>query len=237
MRVGLYWYQIPNVGDMLNPLMLKQRIFPKLVTLDPLDPVPVDRVLLGVGSVLGIKAQTRCRPSVPRIVWGSGYQYEAPRPLPDGSLVKCVRGTWTCERFHLPFSFAVADPAILVPLYWPKLGEPTKTTGRFLRWDAPIPTDPDTHTTRIEEDGLEAWLVKLWSYQRVECDSLHAAILADAYGIPWKPLRWEPKWLDHFGQLGISQKPTDFTTSNRELLGVRAVRLLALANEIKELMT
>jgi hypothetical protein len=233
MKVGLWWYPIPNVGDILNPLMLP-RVFPALV-LDT--EAPVDRVLLGIGSVLGIKAQHQHRSAVPRIVWGTGFQYETPRPLPAGSEFKCVRGFFTCERYGLNPTLGVADPAILTPFHWPKTTQATKTTGRFLRWDAEAPTDPDTHTTRVEQAGLEGWLEKLWSYQRVECDSFHAAVLADAYGIPWKPLRWEPKWLDHFKQLGITQKPADFVLSDRERLGIRAVQLMNIAAELNKVIT
>lgn len=236
MRVGLWWYPVPNLGDVLNPLMLP-RIFPKLVLLDVEDPGPIDRILLGIGSVLGINAQLRFKEAIPRIVWGTGFQYERPRPFPAGTEFRCVRGVFTCDRMQIDTALAVADPAILTPFYWPKSTTPTKETGRFIKWNDLPPTDPDTHTTRIDDDGLEAWLLTLWSYQRVECDSLHAAILADAYGIPWKPLRWEPKWFDHFNQLGIAQKPNDFTLSNRETLGVRAVQLLKIAAEINTVMT
>ena len=114
--------------------------------------------------------------------------------------------------------------------------QPTKGTGRVLKWNAAPSQDPDTRTSRITEDGLEDFLQWMWQYERVDCDSLHAAILADAYGIMWRPLRWEPKWFDHFFQLGIKYRPETYTVSNREMLAARAMQLMSVVEGLNEVM-
>lgn len=230
MRVGLYWFPRNNLGDVLNATMVAQTFPQARPMLDP----NIDAVLLGVGSVLGVRSQFDHHRGLPRIVWGTGYQYESPRPLPEGSKVYCVRGSFTCERYHLHGSKAVADPGILMPFTWPRTVQPDKSECTVYKWDYKEELGEDEFTSAVDAEGVELWLARLWRYERVVTDSLHAAIAADAYGIPWRPMRWEPKWLDHFTQLGIPNRPTDFALSSRELLSIRAVQLLSIAGQIKE---
>lgn len=61
--------------------------------------------------------------------------------------------------------------------------------------------------------SLEGFLRRLWRCERVETDAFHVAVAADAYGIPWRPLRWEPKWADHFERLGLGERPRGFALS------------------------
>lgn len=52
------------------------------------------------------------------------------------------------------------------------------------------------------------FIEKLWSCESVLTEAMHGAIFADAYGIPWVPLRLyvhinEFKWKDWWASLGI----------------------------------
>lgn len=237
MKIGLYFYPKNNFGDTLNALLMPQ-LFPQL---RPMNEQGIDAVLLGIGSILGIKAQHSYFPFVPRIVFGTGYQYESPRPLPDGSLFKCVRGMYTCERYGLNGVLAVADPAILTPFIYPRTRPASKATAVVHKWDFKKLNphyiyDPDEFDANVSVEQAESFIEKLWDYENVITDSLHTAIVCDAYGIPWKPTRWEPKWVDHFRQLQINSQPNTFIVSNRNLLATRAVGLLQIVDQIKGMM-
>ncbi len=230
MRVGLYWCLRNNFGDALNATMVVD-LFPQVKQM--MDP-NIDRVMLAVGSVLGTKQQHDHHPWTPRVVWGTGYMYEAPRELPADSKVYCVRGLYTCDRYNLDGRLAVADPAILTPFVWPRSVQPSKSELVVYKWDYKEELGEDETTSRLDETGVEGFLARLWQYERIVTDSMHAAIAADAYGIPWRPMRWEPKWMDHFAQVGIANRPREFALSSRELLGLRAMQLLGLVGQIKE---
>lgn len=75
----------------------------------------------------------------------------------------------------------------------------------------------DVFTARTQ-GNLIGWLRRLWSCEKIETEAMHPAIVADAYGIPWKPLKWEQKWQDHFSMLGINEQPKDFILSDRKKL-------------------
>jgi succinoglycan biosynthesis protein ExoV len=80
------------------------------------------------------------------------------------------------------------------------------------------------HTSRTGDSFLD-FLRRLWACEHVETDAFHVAVAADAYGIPWRPLRWEFKWQDHFSMLGIAERPTGFVLSQRPRIE-RAQQLL-----------
>lgn len=87
------------------------------------------------------------------------------------------------------------------------------------------------YTSRTHGD-LFGLIRHIWLCEKIESDSLHVAVIADAYGIPWRPLRWEPKWEDHFSMLGIDRKPETFVLSDRKLLQQKITFLLEKRDEL-----
>ena len=246
-----------NLGD--HPLnhFLLPKLFPELQqkVSNP------KYILLGCGSILGARGccMSSDELSLPLLVYGSGYQYGQAEPLPDGSKVFCVRGNYTCENFGLDKSCAVADPSILLPQILTRDVSSTKgKLARIYTWKhgryqikrtlrhpkgtlrqkvreankrASETGFSDVFTARTHGDFI-GWLRKLWSCEKIETEAMHPAIIADAYGIPWKPLKWEQKWQDHFSMLGINEKPEDFVLSDRKKLAERIQLLMQKRNEM-----
>ncbi|MEQ1558897.1 MAG: polysaccharide pyruvyl transferase family protein [Methyloglobulus sp.] len=243
-----------NLGDEPLNLCLLPKLFPELSfhSENPHHILLGIGSLLGMRSSCMKPSEIE----LPLIVFGSGYQYGKAEPLPKGSKVICVRGATTCKVYGLDETCGVADPGILLPQYIPRniSAEPGKSA-RIYRWSYGLDNQSsfynesfspsaikfklidnfrslsdlqfsDTFTTRTEDNILQ-WLNKLWSCEKIETESLHAAILADAYGIPWKPLarKWGLKWHDHFSMLGITEKPKDYILSDRKILKNRISQL------------
>lgn len=218
-------------------------------------------ILLGCGSLLGARqcCMSSDELNLPLLVYGSGYQYGKVKPLPEGSKVFCVRGHYTCDSFGLDKSRAVADPGILLPQILTRDVSSTKGKqariymwkhGRYrikkaLRRPQGIIRQKirevkkrssetgfdDVFTARTHGDFI-GWLRRLWSCERIETEAMHPAIVADAYGIPWKPLKWEQKWQDHFSMLGINEKPEDFVLSDRQKLAEKTQILWERRDEL-----
>lgn len=204
-----YWCDIDNIGDRhLNEYLL-QRLFPFIGN------EPYKGILYGIGSIL--HSRPKCFSDLPEVVFSSGYQYKKPRKLHPNSRVYCVRGLYTCRKFRLPDDRAVADGGILLPLYLPISPTGQQEHCTVMKWNYAGEPRDDLVTSRCS-DGLVKWVQNLLTFKKVTCDALHAAIIADAYGVPWKPLRWEPKWADHFEMMGIDTRPRDFVLSDRNVL-------------------
>lgn len=230
-RVAVHRMRLNNLGDQpLNDFLLP-RLFPQLGRF--MKPRP-RWVLFGCGSVLG---QTPDRPAfvanAPWLVLGTGYQYGKPVPAPPASQIFAVRGRYTCRQMGIDERHAVADGALLLVDHLPRdLSSVAGREARIMKWDFQGPQDDKTFTTVVPIDVL-TWMRRLWSCERITTDSLHAAILADAYGIPWRPLRWEPKWADHFEMLGIDRQPDDFILTDRDRLAEQTEKLRQAARSLE----
>lgn len=199
-----------NLGDAPLNFYLIPRLFPNL-NLKVSNP---KYVLMGIGSILGHMCRFPLHlRGFPWIVFGSGFQYDHLNIPPDSKFF-AIRGAKTAQLCNC--ECARGDPAVLLPFHLPRTIMPSRKEATIWKWDW-TGQETDTEFTSRAPDFL-AWMQKLWSFERVVTDSLHVAIIADAYGIPWKPLRWEFKWQDHFENLDIYKQPEDFMVSDRGLL-------------------
>jgi succinoglycan biosynthesis protein ExoV len=252
-----------NFGDGPMNRALLPALFPGLRD-DVPDP---SHCLLGIGSLLGLWHELAAVPPGARLlVFGSGFQYGQPRPLPSGSRVFCVRGRLSAETLGLPAEAGVADPAVLLPRFFPRDREARPgRRGRFHKWNygrsplASVRPAALAHaalglarrarlawSARLGEDGaglavyasrtggaFEGFLRRIWSCERIETDAFHVAVAADAYGIPWRPLRWEFKWQDHFAMLGLAGRPQGFVVSDRTLVAEAQATLVRRAADLR----
>lgn len=245
---GLPDWTDDNFGDgPLNRFLLPQ-LFPHL----PSEVADPSCCLLGIGSLLGVwRGLSAIRAGARLLVFGSGFQYGAPAPLPEDSRVFCVRGRLSAQALGLPDATGVADPGVLLPRFLPRDRDPcTGRSGRFHKWNYGVVSPPSAapmpltraayragqrlrlawserrgadsaglavHASRTGGDLL-GFLRRVWSCERIETDAFHVAIAADAYGIPWRPLRWEFKWQDHFSMFGIASRPNRFVLSERSAI-------------------
>ncbi|WP_213351562.1 glycosyltransferase [Ancylobacter oerskovii] len=157
----------------------------------------------------------------PLSVWGAGLRRPGGLDKERGDVdIRAVRGPLTVSELGLGADFPIGDPGLLLPaLYSPKTS--TRFAGRTLcvphfhdkRTDADLLTAsgaelilrPNVPNSITE---VEAFIDALTSARFVICGSLHAAIVAVAYKVPFA--FWESgcvdlpfKWHDFAASVGI----------------------------------
>jgi succinoglycan biosynthesis protein ExoV len=237
MAVTLHYFRSepPNFGDELNAL-----IWPGL--LPELAQSRVDGVLVGIGTILDSKI-----PQAPNVfVFGSGAGLA---PLPTGfgngtCEIAAVRGPLTAMLAGLPPDLAVTDPALLLRAMYPQLlGQrnragaaetlfvPHYTTARDPAWRRACAragiryVDPTADCLTI--------LKRIASARLVIAEAMHAAIVADAFRVPWVPVASTPyfstfKWVDWTLSLQVPFRLTVLpAVSTRHLFQRAGLRLFA----------
>lgn len=217
----LYWASrdpVGNFGDQLAPLIV-EGIFGFKVKYSGLGAAD----LIAVGSLLeGVEALgSSLRPHV----WGAGYIREGGR---WNSMVRprfhAVRGRLSLERVrHLSSkSIAVGDPALLLPFVY----NPPVVGGRRFEMSI-VPHFVDRYADDIRwarRHGLHVIDVLAPPHRVIDeirasnfvlASSLHALIVADAYGVPnqWTPVFSSSveggryKFDDYYSAFGIPASP------------------------------
>lgn len=192
MKVRLVHYKSAkgNVGDDFSDWMFSRLLEGYLDDQSP-------HILFGIGSILNRRFLTAFQgdASGRRFVFGSGARSADSVPdIAEGDWsIHCVRGPLTASALGLTCDKAVADPAILAPLLLPAQA----------RGDGPIGVVPyftASHelwgaiaaklgwTVISPHLSVEAFVSALTQCRQVFCESMHGAIFADAYRIPWRPL-------------------------------------------------
>jgi succinoglycan biosynthesis protein ExoV len=198
---------VPNFGDDLNAV-LWQGLAPELFDDDP------GTGFVGIGTIIGMPCGDLGRLHV----FSSGIGNDRPEAW-RGKQVEywCVRGPISSRMLGLPADRALTDGAILTPLVegFPKAamgGAGTLVIPHFQTLNHPgwpevakltgyelldPRADPQSVVARIAAAGL------------VLTESLHGAILADVYGIPWIGFATSKnfgvtKWVDWTMSLGLS---------------------------------
>ncbi len=173
---------IPNFGDDIN-----EQIW------DALAPGMLDDCngvgFLGIGTVVG----KRFDPVDELHIFSSGAGYD-PIDLPSENVnVWCVRGPITAGLLNVDPSRVVTDGALLAPLVWPAAKKKQQVVvmphwqslhGREAYWERACSAAGFKLVSPMQR--VEKVLTELSSATLVLTESLHGAILADAYGVPWK---------------------------------------------------
>lgn len=199
-----------NFGDALNE-WLWQRLLPDMWNDD-------DVVFVGVGTLIDRDVpQGRLR-----VVFGSGAGY-APPPdgmgAPDANWkIYGVRGPLTARVIGIDPSLAVTDSAILVSRLDELRGEPRGDivfvphwkSVRFGAWAA-VCRDLGIHFVDPCDDSRDV-IRRIAGARHVIAESMHAAIIADAFRVPWTPVvlsrEVSPfKWADWASSLGLPYAP------------------------------
>lgn len=211
MKLLYHTSPVPNFGDDINE-SIWDALAPGL--LDDAENVG----FLGIGTVVG-KPFDR----IDRLhVFSSGAGYDPLNFPSDDVRVWCVRGPITARLLNIDPSYAVTDGALLAPLVWPA----SKSTGQVVvipHWQSLLGYEAAwTEACSIAGFKLvnpmqcvERVLEDISSASLVLTESLHGAILADAYGVEWKA--WSCS--SNFSLI----KWTDWTASMDVPLSVSAV--------------
>ncbi len=194
-----------NFGDDLNAV-LWPALAPELFNDDP------DVGFVGIGTIIG-------RP-VGKLktlhVFSSGVGNDLPERWKDKTVrYWCVRGPVSTRVLGLPDELAITDGAILTPLIegFPKKADPTGGTvviPHFQTLDFPgwgevaRQTGFELLDPRAEPNEV---INKIVRARMVLTESLHGAIIADLYGVPWLAFTTSrnfgvPKWIDWTRSLG-----------------------------------
>lgn len=172
------------------------------------------QLLIGVGTLINTKL-----PRGPgKVIIGSGVGYG---PLPDPELMaECrffsVRGPRSAAALGLPADRGIIDPAIMLPDFpefqgIAKSGPPIFVPHHYSvdrhDWKALCAAAGVDFVSPC--DDARAVIRRLAAAPLVLAESMHAAIIADAFGTPWQPVvvshTFLPsKWLDWADSLGIS---------------------------------
>jgi len=224
-----YWEsQHGNFGDDLN-LWLWDFLLPGFRAVHP------DVLLVGVGTVLN-------RALLPeagrKLVIGSGFGYGALPDMRDESLwdIRCVRGPLTAAKIGVPEALGIVDPAVLVA-DMPEFSDlPKRHSCSFVpHWESAVaglwPSVCATAgLTYIDPRGeAKAVIRAIAQSERVVAESMHGAILADAFRVPWVAVSTSDsinsfKWRDWAATVGVTHRPRRVPLSSRAEAIVKGAR-------------
>lgn len=206
-----------NFGDDLN-LWLWPELMGESIHLKP------DSTLVGVGTVLS----SRHLPDSGSIyVFGSGTGYGnvSKEIYKNYKNIQGVRGPLSAKILKLDPSYILADPAILIPDIIPSsfvnsgskpvIFIPHIESLELANWEE-ICNKCNIELVNATDDS-KAVINKIANASLVLAESMHAAIIADAYRIPWIPV-WTSKkisrfkWCDWALAVGAKVKPIELSS-------------------------
>jgi succinoglycan biosynthesis protein ExoV len=216
MAVTVHYFRSdpPNFGDELNAVVW-ETLIPELRETD------FDAVLVGIGTILD-----RNIPQDRQVfVLGAGAG-NAPLPARlDGEKIHVlsVRGPLTARLAGLPAHLAITDPALLLRAIYPQfvgLGS-RSSSGKTLFMPHVATAKDDSWRRACERAGIElvdptehclTTLRKIASARLVIAEAMHAAIVADAFGVPWIPVASTRlfstfKWVDWALSMQVPFRP------------------------------
>lgn len=212
MKLLHYRPKVPNFGDDLNAILWPALVPSLLGALS--QEAGDDPAFVGIGTIVGIDpGDAQCLH-----VFSSGVGYTSMDAWTGRSVeYHCVRGPFSARVLGLPDSASLTDGAILTPLMSEfHLSASTARAGTiviphfetvaFPGWPAAAKmagfdlVDPRKPPAVVISRIAQAKLVLT--------ESLHGAILADAFGVPWRPFAVsrnfsKAKWADWAGSLNL----------------------------------
>lgn len=206
MKLVYYRKQVPNFGDDLNAA-LWPALVPGLFDDDPVVG------FVGIGTIIGMP----CGDLQRLHVFSTGIGNDLPEAWRDKQVEYwCVRGPISARMLKLPADRAITDGAILTPLVegFPKAATGTGGTlviPHFETLDHPGWPEVARLTGYELLDPRadpKAVIARIAAAKLVLTESLHGAILADVYGIPWIAFATSKnfgitKWVDWTHSLGL----------------------------------
>jgi succinoglycan biosynthesis protein ExoV len=208
-----------NFGDDLN-LWLWDFLLPGFRDVHPAV------LLVGVGTVLN---RVLLPPGRRKLVVGSGFGYGAPPDFSDKAEwdVRCLRGPLTAARLGLDETLGIVDPAVMVADMPEFQGLPKLHEAIFVpHWESTIggiwpAVCQAVGLAYIDPRGEAKSVIRAIAQSRlVVAESMHAAILADAFRVPWVAVSTSRvinsfKWEDWAASLRLAYRPRHVPISSR----------------------
>jgi pyruvyltransferase len=185
--VAYWWRKRPNFGDALNPVLIERLTGKRPLHSEDLGAGYPGPVVAAIGSVLQYVAARNL------VVWGAGF-------IRDGGIfrqapgeIRAVRGPLTREvvlRQGIACPPVYGDPALLYPRFFAPALERTARLGVVPHyWDKGDPAlarfaaGPGVRIIDVQRDA-NAVVAEILACQAIAASSLHAIVIALAYGIP-----------------------------------------------------
>ena len=178
-----YWYtenhksDYGNVGDMLTPIIIKHLTGERPEWVEHTTPGKI----LAVGSLIEFIQDDD-------EIWGSGLIQPMPIPKRKNVKILAVRGKKTADAlrqagYDVPEVYG--DPAVLMPEIYQPTTEKIYDIGycpHYIEFDAWAKAFPEGRCILIN-NYPQRFIDEIWQYRKIVTSSLHAYILAQAYGI------------------------------------------------------
>ena len=184
MKLVYYKKETPNFGDDLNAVLWPY-FAPQLFDDDPAVG------FVGIGTIIGMPVGDLRRLHV----FSSGAGNDHPTRWRDKDVqYECVRGPISAHVLGLPAGRAITDGAILTPLAAGFPQHATGTGGTILipHWEtlkypgwAEVAAIGGYELVDPRDDPYHV-IARIAAAKLVLTESLHGAILADTYGVPWR---------------------------------------------------
>lgn len=208
-----------NFGDDLN-LWLWDFLLPGFRAVQP------DVLLVGVGTVLN---KALLPEGGKKLVIGSGFGYGKLPEMSDKAEwdIRAVRGPRTAEKLGIDRELGIIDPAVMVA-EMPEFRDLPKTNKTIFvpHWESTIgsiwPSVCQTvGVTYVDPRGeAKAVIKEIAQSELVIAESMHAAILADAFRVPWVAVTTSQeingfKWSDWAETVEVDYIPRRIPVSSR----------------------
>ncbi|GFE68170.1 polysaccharide pyruvyl transferase family protein [Chroococcus sp. FPU101] len=220
----LYYCKYPdgrqNFGDALNPWMWQQ-LLPDIIN-DEDDGV----TFVGIGTLIHEALPRRTSKAKKRVIFGTGAgfpgsEYKSMPQIDDSYTIYSLRGPLSAKALQVSETLAITDGAILVrrlfDYHQPKkyrfsymphynfAGEGWAQVCQNLGFGYIDPSSP------VEES-----LALISQTEILLTEAMHGAILADAFGVPWIPIKTDPsildfKWQDWCLSVGVEYQPVSMS--------------------------
>ena len=172
--MNLYYYNHPNVGDALSPVIVHHFWGRKPRRVSP----NISPKLLAVGSIMKTLREGDT-------VWGSGVIRETDTwgDLPSECKFLALRGKLSEENLGVNVG-VYGDPALLLPLMYNPQVKIKHEVGYIPHYvDAPTFDGSGKKVIRVTQDW-KSFVREVKSCKKIVSSSLHGIIIAEAYGIP-----------------------------------------------------
>lgn len=192
----LIYHEGKNFGDALNPIIFN-KLLPNFFT------DKGNYEFLGIGSILGLK---KPQPETKKmIVFSSGFgnfDTSTYGKIPEKNVLKkydfrCVRGPLTAKVLSLPEKTAVCDGAILLPHVIPPIHANKQYKYSYMPHHGSLTFYPEWKELLQSIDinlidpreNVSFVLEEIQKSDILISEAMHGAIIADAYRIPWIPIK------------------------------------------------
>lgn len=218
-----------NFGDELNPWLWQKAL-----------PIRFDHggdgwLFVGIGTILNWPMMHR---KVAVLGAGLGYGEVSASWIQHAARhwrFYCVRGPMTARRLGIDAALAITDPGILVHKYFPAEPAGTKSVALVPHWLTAFSLNDRLSRVCLELgyrmvdpcEPVDSVLEAIAGSELVLAESLHGAIVADAFRVPWTPIavRQNPhtsafKWEDWCASVKVpyAPQPLDLTADVQRVL-------------------